>query len=201
MAAQVLRSRTALLQLMEAIAKHNAIIRARFPASHTVRHAMETNLSGAINDAPFAIQVFAQRGEDAACLCEHALKQDPLDVFTEGVAELIENAQEWAGEPAETDSAVPIYPKTTTLTSLHLLEEIECRARRFFDSIYGIMRAQPPILHKTENEFWSKYRRASAALNGAENDNSEIFQIGALLSQKLPSAIVREILSCLPRKP
>ena len=198
-AKQVLHARAALLQFMEVIAKHNAAIRTRFPVSHAVRQVVESNLSGTINDAPFAIQLFIQSGEDAACLCERALGKDALDIFTEGVAEIIEEADRWAGDPWENQHATPVYPKTITITSEHLLQEIQCRARNFFDSIYGIACANACKLHKAESGFWSKYRRAAAVLNGAKQDHSVAIRHGTILSNKLPTVIAREVLSFLVR--
>ena len=113
--ARIYHARNTLLRLQSVVAKHNARIRLCYPHSHPVRAAVEKHVSGTINDLPSPIHVFVQCAEDAACIHEKALGVDPLEVFTEGMSELVDDAREWAGDTAISDLASPLYPKALSL--------------------------------------------------------------------------------------
>ena len=164
---QIYRARETLLRLQSVVAKHNARIRIRYPRSHPVRAAVEKHLSGTFNDLPSPIHVFAHHAEDAACFHENSLGVDPLDVFTDGMSELIDDARAWAGKIVVSDLATPWYPKKVSLVEEHLFYEIACRARDFFAAVYAIPCVNARSLAKAETEFWKKYHRAEAALSRA----------------------------------
>ena len=105
--ARMHHARTTLLRLQSVGAKHNARIRLRYPHSHPVRAVVETHISGTINDLPPPIHVFAQRAEDAACIQDKSLGVDPLEVFTESMSEIVDDAREWAGDIAISAFATP----------------------------------------------------------------------------------------------
>ena len=127
--ARIYHARTTLLRLQSVVAKHNARIRLRYPYSHPVRAAVEKHVSGTINDLPSPIHIFVQIAEDAACIHEKTLVDDPLEVFTEGMSELVDDARTWAGDIAISDLATPLYPKALSLVEEHLFQEIACSAR------------------------------------------------------------------------
>ena len=138
--ARINHARTTLLRLQSVVAKHNARIRLRYPYSHPVRASVEKNVSGTINDLPSPIHIFVQIAEDAACIHEKTLVDDPLEVFTEGMSELVDDARTWAGDIAISDLATPLYPKALSLVEEHLFQEIARSAREFFAAVRKIPR-------------------------------------------------------------
>ena len=154
-------------------------------------------MSGTINDLPSSIHIFAQCAEDAACLHEEVLGHDPLDVFTEGMSELVDDARAWAGYTAMSGLATPIYSKAVSIVEAHLFQEIACCARDFFAAVYAIPGINARPLLKAESVFWMKFQRADAALNRAAKDHSVAVQTKLVLSQKLPTAIAESILCYL----
>ena len=157
---------------------------------------MERALSGAINDAPSEIITFAHCGEDAACACKD-LGEDPLDVFTDGMAELVDEAASWAGEPKLSATAVPQYPKAITLIEQHLIVEIETASRLFFDAVHRTSGVKLIRLQQAEEEFWKKYQRAQRALIFAEKDLSPEIKIKTILCRNLPECVARRVISYL----
>ena len=186
---QIYRARETLLRLQSVVAKHNARIRIRYPRSHPVRAAVEKHLSGTFNDLPSPIHVFAHHAEDAACFHENSLGVDPLDVFTDGMSELIDDARAWAGKIVVSDLATPWYPKKVSLVEEHLFYEIACRARDFFAAVYATPCVNARSLAKAETEFWKKYHRAEAALSRAVKDHSVAIQTKLVLSQRMPPPV------------
>ena len=195
--ARIYHARNTLLRLQSVVAKHNARIRLCYPHSHPVRAAVEKHVSGTINDLPSPIHVFVQCAEDAACIHEKALGVDPLEVFTEGMSELVDDAREWAGDTAISDLATPLYPKALSLVEEHLFQEIACSARDFFDAVHAIPNVNATPLAKVEAGFWTKYQRGGAALHRAAKDNSVAIQTKLVLSQKLPASVAESVLCYL----
>ena len=196
-AAEIHNARGALRRLQSAVAKHNASIRVRYPPSRAVRKTVENTLSGTINDMPFSVQIFARSGEDAACLCNASLGCDPLDIFTEGMADLIDEARVWAGRPAMTDTAVTIYPKAISMVEEHLFTEIAGCARKFFAAVYAIPSVETGPLPTAERVFWSRYKRAEATLARATKDNSAAVRATLLLTSRLPASVADRVVSYL----
>ena len=113
--ARIYHARTTLLRLQSVVAKHNARIRLRYPYSHPVRAAVEKHVSGTINDLPSPIHIFVHIAEDAACIHEKILSDDPLEVFTEGMSELVDDARTWAGDIVVSNLARPCIRKRSAL--------------------------------------------------------------------------------------
>ena len=195
--ARINHARTTLLRLQSVVAKHNARIRLRYPYSHPVRASVEKNVSGTINDLPSPIHIFVQIAEDAACIHEKTLSDDPLEVFTEGMSELVDAARTWAGDIAISDLATPLYPKALSLVEEHLFQEIACSAREFFAAVRKIPRVHAKPLAEAEAEFWNKYHRAEVALSRAAKDHSVAIQTKVVLSQKLPASVAESVLCYL----
>ena len=194
---RIRHARTTLVRLQSVVAKHNARIRLRYPYSHPVRAAVEKHVSGTINDLPSPIHVFTQCAEDAACKHEKALGADPLDIFTEGMSELVDEARVCAGQLAISDMAIPLYPKAISLVEEHLFQEIACNARDFFAAVHAIPGVNAKPLAKAETDFWAKYHRAEAALSRAARDHSVAIQAKLVLSQRMPASIVDSVLCYL----
>ena len=196
MKSQILCARGALLRLQSALTKLNASIRARYPPSHPLRSKVERALSGTINDAPSEIITFAHCGEDAACACKD-LGEDPLDIFTDGMAELVDEAASWAGEPKLSATAVPQYPKAITLIEQHLIVEIETASQLFFEAVLAIPGVKRIRLQHAEEEFWKRYQRAQRALILAKKDLSPEIKTRTILCRKLPECVARHVISYL----
>ena len=158
--ARINHARTTLLRLQSVVAKHNARIRLRYPYSHPVRAAVEKHVSGTINDLPSPVHIFVQIAEDAACIHEKTLGDDPLEVFTEGMSELVDDARTWAGDITFSELATLLYPKALPLVEEHLFQEIACNARDFFAAVRAIPGVDVRPLAKVESEFGNKYQRA-----------------------------------------
>ena len=191
---QILYARTILLRLQSVVAKHNARIRLRYPQSHPVRVAVEKYMSGTINDMPSPIHIFIQSAEDAACIHENELGVDPLEVFTDGLSELVDDARAWAGDIAMSDLATPMYPKALSMVDEHLFQEIATNARGFFAAVRTIPGVNVTPLAKVEAEFWNKYKQAGDALSRATKDHSVAIQTRVLLSLMLPAPIAEHVL-------
>ena len=179
------------------MAKHNARIRLRSSYSHPFRAAVEKHVSGTINELPSPIHVFAQCAEDAACKHEKALGADPLDMFTEGMSELVDEARVWARKLAISDMATPLYPKALSLVEEHLSQEIACSVRDFFAAVHAIPGVNAKPLANVETDVWAKYHRAEAALSRAARDHSVAIQAKLVLSQRMPASIADSVLCYL----
>ena len=171
MAAQVECARAALLRLQTAGTKFNASIRVRFPPSHKVRRTMESTTSGWANDMPTPVRIFAARGEDCEALASH-----PLSIFSDGVADLVDDAQKWAGEPKMTEKAVPIYPKIITLVEEGFFQAIGANARELFEAIRALPGDVAPLT-KAECDFWGGYQRMAKAFEGARTQPATTVEV------------------------
>ena len=86
------KAHEALLALHDVLARYNAAIRVKYPPSASVARVMEHNTSGWVNDAPFVNQEFKLAAEDAI----YAQRAEDYSLG-EGVNEILDAAQEWAG--------------------------------------------------------------------------------------------------------
>ena len=120
-----------------------------------------------------------------------------LDVFTDGMAELVDEAASWAGEPKLSATAVPQYPKAITLIEQHLIVEIETASRLFFEAVLRIPGVKRIRLQQAEEEFWKRYQRAQKALILAKKDLSPEIKINMFLCRKLPECVARRAISHL----
>jgi len=195
MAETILDARRALLLLAETLTKHNAAIRARFPVSHPIYKIFERSLFGFVNDLPWPLQVFISSAEDAACRCED-LDIDPLDVFTEGVASLVDAAQVWVDKMGLTARGKP-KKKSISVVERALLHEAANCARVFFDAVYRIPKITTCSLAYAEEDFWVRHTRAQSASLRARTDPDATFRIILCLQRRLPDLASRQIVSFL----
>ena len=194
MSEKISATRVALIRLQSSVAKHNASIRRRFPPSHALRLSLEQSISGTINDMPSQIWVFVGRAEDAACCCD-AIPGDPLSFFTDGLAELVDEAHAWAGPSRLNDKGSWAYAKNVSIIEEHLLEEIARAAQAFFLAVYAIPRVRVVALARAEGEFWMRYQRAQQALSRASKDNEPTLRIAGLLVKRVPVCVAAHVLS------
>ena len=125
---------------------------------------------------------------------ENELGVDPLEVFTDGLSELVDDARAWAGDIAMSDLATPMYPKALSMVDEHLFQEIATNARGFFAAVRTIPGVNVTPLAKVEAEFWNKYKQAGDALSRATKDHSVAIQTRVLLSLMLPAPIAEHVL-------
>ena len=67
--ARLVGTRKSLLQLQEAVAKHNASVRVRYPHWDPICKAIERCSAGCFNDMPLEIHSFTYGAEECAYLC------------------------------------------------------------------------------------------------------------------------------------
>ena len=201
MSERILAARQALLRLHGDVTKLNASIRVRFPKSHPVYMSLDRGMSGMFNDMPWPIIIFIRRAEDAACRCPD-LEMDALDVFTDGLADLVHEASAWAGPEQATHFGRPVYAKTVSVTEQQLLDEIRVAAQAFFRAVYAIPGVMKFRLDSAEDDFWRRYARATRACERAPTDLCPAVRAGAALARVLPPSVAVYILEYLvPRAP
>ena len=202
MSERILAARQALLRLHGNVTKLNASIRARFPKSHPVYMSLDRGMSGMFNDMPWPIIIiFIRRAEDAACRCAD-LEMDALDVFTDGLADLVHEASAWAGSEQATHFGRSVYAKTVSVIEQQLLDEIRVAAQGFFRAVYAIPGVMKFRLDSAEEDFWRRYARATRACERAPTDLLPAVRAGAALARVLPPSVAVYILEYLvPRAP
>ena len=201
MSERILAARQALLRLHGNVTKLNASIRTRFTKSHPVYMSLDRGMSGMFNDMPWPIIIFIRRAEDAACRCAD-LEMDALDVFTDGLADLVHEASAWALPEQATHFGRPVYAKTVSVTEQQLLDEIRVAAQGFFRAAYAIPGVMKFRLDSAEEDFWRRYARATRACERAPTDLRPAVHAGAALARVLPPSVAVYILEYLvPRAP
>ena len=101
-----LSTHEALLALYDVLARYNAVIRVKFPPSAPLARVMERSTSGWANDAPSQIQEFKHAAEDAI----HAQRAEDYSLG-DGVNEILDAAQEWAGHTPIDDRGRQVWHK------------------------------------------------------------------------------------------
>ena len=101
---------TALIALHDVLARYNAAIRVKYPPSAPVARVMEHNTSGWVNDASFVIQEFKLAAEDAI----YAQQAEDYSLG-DGVNEILDAAQEWAGHTPIDDRGRQVWHKKVSI--------------------------------------------------------------------------------------
>jgi hypothetical protein len=183
---RLLNVRAALLQLQEAVAKHNASFRTRYPQSDPLYKVVERSIFGVFNDIPLQIHAFSYAAEEVACACGEKLPLHPLDMYSEGIADILDISRSWAGQPMRNARGVIQWRKSLSHVEKHLAQEIGSQARIFFDCVYSLPRIKKDRLLGEEEAFWLRYRRLLAAQKRAKSDHEPLLDAVLLLSQILP---------------
>ena len=121
-----LSTHEALLALYDVLARYNAAIRVKYPPSAPLARVMERNTSGWANDAPSQIQEFKHAAEDAiyAELAEDYSLGD-------GVNEILDAAQEWAGHTPIANEGREVWRKTKSRHRAWLARACSSTRERF----------------------------------------------------------------------
>ena len=181
--------RAHLLALHEALAKHNAAIRAKFPHSHPVVRTMERNASGWINDAPFQIQTFVAAAEDAL-LSEEAL----AIALSDGVASLADDARKWAGHTPIDEWGKEIWAKTVSIVEEGLFDLVKSRADAFFNVVWRLKLIDPSGLAPAQEKFKRKLDTMGNALKRVRRDATPTYRILLMLRARLPNECAVRVL-------
>ncbi len=99
---RLLHVRAALLQLQEVVAKHNQSFRLRYPHYDPLYKAVERSFFGVFNDIPWEMHALPHAAEDVAFTCND-LPMHAMDMYTDGVTDVIDAARTWAGRPKIND--------------------------------------------------------------------------------------------------
>ena len=135
--------------LHDVLAKYNASIRVKYPPSAPVARVMEHNTSGWVNDAPFVIQEFKHAAEDAIYATQ------AVDYsLGEGVNEVLDAAQEWAGHTPIDDRGRQVWHKKVSIIERGLFDLVRKRSKIYACSgkkkVCIQQKENVPIIYKIE---------------------------------------------------
>ncbi len=177
------------LGLAQAIAKQNALVRARYPHHHRIYAEFEQTLFGVFADVPVQLHVFLDIAEEAL-----GCSVDERDAFAHGIAKVLSMAKEWAGSPAWDGRGKTKWKKTMPFAAVSAADEIEGRARAFFRCVYALRGGVPKELRTHEKAFWSRYKRMRAAQRKAKKDGHDICIVFLCLRTRVPAPLASKIL-------
>ena len=118
------------LPMAYAIAKHNALIRVRFPVSDPLYLQIESCFFGAFWDMPLQLLAFLDAAERS---CEISGEQH--DSFAIQLKEELASARCTADKPERDRNGMIKWKKSLTFACATLADEIESRARAFFNCV------------------------------------------------------------------
>ena len=174
------------LHLAFLVAKHNALIRSRYPPSDALYRRIEQAFSGAFNDMPFPLVCFAGVLEDVATLKRRV---HPCEL-SQQVADVIQTARGRAGCLKRDHSGKVVWRKSISHVEATLIEDIERAAQALFASVYSLGNMpRVDCLRKHEHEFWKRYEKARRTYKKAKKDKESMYFILTCLRAHLPHEI------------
>ena len=191
--ARLVGTRKSLLQLQEAVAKHNASVRVRYPHWDPICKAIERCSAGCFNDMPLEIHSFTYAAEECAYLCAD-LPMHASSMFSLGIIDILAGARAWAGKPQRSARGGTIkWKRCISHVESHLAQEIGRRSEDFFKNVYALPSVDAKLLHAKEKTFWSRYEKLLSAHSRAHIDEDARADICICLAKKLPGPICRTI--------
>ena len=180
----------ALLALHDVLARYNAAIRVKYPPSAPVARVMEQNTSGWVNDAPFVIQEFKLAAEDAI----YAQQAEDYSLG-DGVNEILDAAQEWAGHTPIDDRGREIWHKRVSIVERGLFDLVQSRATAFFGTVWRLklLGASASSLVPEQQKFKRKLGAMEGALKRARKDPEPSFAILLLMRAVVPAGCATRI--------
>ena len=183
----------ALLALHDVLARYNAAIRVKYPPSAPVARVMEQNTSGWANDAPFVpfvIQAFKPAAEDAI----YAQQAEDYSLG-DGVNEILDAAQEWAGHTPIDDRGREIWHKRVSIVERGLFDLVQSRANAFFGTVWRLklLGATASSLVPEQQKFKRKLGAMEGALKRARKDPEPSFAILLLMRAVVPAGCATRI--------
>ena len=151
---QLMAARASLLDLQEAVAKHNEAIRSRYPHSDALYKSFERATMGTLNDIPLPVHAFVYAAENIAYDCK-GLPMHPADLFSEGVTDILDRARSWASAPQRNGRGVIQWKKSVSHVEAHLAREIGEKADVFFKSVYSLQGVHAKELKNYEKTWRS----------------------------------------------
>ena len=185
---QLMAARASLLNLQEAVAKHNEAIRTRYPHYDALYKSFERAMMGVFNDIPLQVHAFSHAAENIAYDCKE-LPMHPADLFSDGVTEVLDRARSWAGAPQRGKRGSIIWKKSVSHIEAKLANEIARRASVFFNDVYALPGVDRKSLSKEEKDFWARYGKLMAAHGRAKLDTGARREVRVALGKSLPDAI------------
>ena len=170
------------LRIACAIAKHNAIFRARYPTTDPLYGRMEKAISGAFWDMPLQLHVFWGAVEKRCSWEQH-------EEFANGLAQAIGKARRTVERPKRDRKGEIKWKRSVSFAQFALADEIEASARVFFTSVYSYCEAERPLLSSHEQMFWDRYRRLRCAVGRAKRDREDFYQVMMCLRARLPNEV------------
>ena len=180
----------ALLALYEVIARYNASIRVKYPPSAPMARVMERNTSGWANDAPSQIQEFKHAAEDAI----HAQRAEDYSLG-EGVTEILDAAQEWAGHTPIDDRGREIWHKRVSIVERGLFDLVQARASAFFGTVWRLklLGSSASSLVPEQQTFKRQLDAMEGSLKRARRDPEPAFRILLLTRAVVPAGCATRI--------
>ena len=189
---RLMLARASLLSLQEVVAKHNEAIRTRYPHSDAIYRSLERAMMGVFNDIPLQVHAFSHAAENVAYDCQ-ALPMDPADLFSVGVADVLDRARSWAGAPQRGKRGNIMWKKSVSHIEAQLAIEIAQRASIFFNDVYALPGVDRKSLNKEEKDFWARYAKLMAAHGRAKPDTAAREDVRVALGKSFPDAICSSI--------
>ena len=190
---RLVSTRDCLLQLQEAVAKHNASVRVRYPHWDPICKAIERCSAGCFNDMPLEIHSFTYAAEECAYLCAD-LPMHASSMFSLGIIDILAGARAWAGKPQRSARGGAIkWKRCISHVESHFAQEIGKRAEEFFKRVYALPSVDAKLLRTKEKTFWSRYEKLLSAHSRAQIDEDARAEICVCLARKLPTPICRSI--------
>ena len=178
------------LRIASAIAKQNALFRARYPPTDPIYCKVERSISGAFWDMPVQLHVFWDAIEKVCTWEEH-------DEFARKLEGAVQEARRRAEKPQRGRGGRILWKRSVPLAGFALTDEIETAATAFFESVYSQCKADRPFLSGHEKAFWERHRRLRKAVGRAKRDREDVYQLLLCLRTRLPDEICSNVVLLL----
>ena len=151
---------------------------------------MERNTSGWVNDAPFPIQEFKLAAEDA--IYAELAKDYSLG---DGVNEILDAAQEWAGHTPIDDRGRQVWHKEVSIIERGLFDLVQIRANAFFGTVWRLklLGTSASNLVPEQQKFKRKLDTMGGTLQRARIDVEPTFRILLLMRAIVPAECATRI--------
>ena len=178
------------LRTASAIAKQNALFRARYPPTDPIYCKVERSISGAFWDMPMQLHVFWDAIERTSTWEEH-------HEFAQKLEGTVLEARRAAEKPKRSQGGRILWKRSVPLAGFALTDEIEASARVFFESVYSQCKADRPFLSNHEKAFWERHRRLRKAVSRAKRDREDVYRLLLCLRSRLPNEICNNVVLLL----
>ena len=146
--------------------------------------------SGWVNDAPFLIQEFKLAAEDA--IYAELAKDYSLG---DGVNEILDAAQEWAGHTPIDDRGREIWHKRVSIVERGLFDLVQSRATAFFGTVWRLKLtgSSASSLVPEQQKFKRKLETMEGALKRARRDPEPAFRMLLLTRAVVPAVCATRV--------